>query len=182
MTSVAVITATIGRESLLRAVQSVKAQTYPCKHYIFVDGEQYFSAVQQLLHSPIYSDVTIIYLPMNTGANNMFNSSINAVAPFLVKEDIICYLDDDNWYDAHHIEQLVRCHQQDTTLDVAYSLRKFIDPQGNFICNDDFESIGLYGIHNHQSCHFKFIYQCQEVQVTMPLPFCGIDANCYSIK
>lgn len=90
--TVAVITATIGRDELERTIESIKNQSYPCKHYIFVDGEDFRYKAKTILDK--YPDVIPIYLPMNTGKNQMFNSSINAIAPFLVSEDIICYLDD----------------------------------------------------------------------------------------
>lgn len=139
--TVAVITSTIGRPELERAILSVQAQTYPTKHYVFVDGTQYHCAAQAILSR--YPDVIPIYLPMNTGADGWSNSSINAIAPFLIKEEIICYLDDDNWYTPNHIEkgvQVLVTHQAD----YAYSLRNFYDLQGNFICVDTIESIGEY--------------------------------------
>ena len=36
--TVAVVTSTIGRPELALAIKSVQNQTYPCKHYVFVDG------------------------------------------------------------------------------------------------------------------------------------------------
>jgi len=106
MKTVAVITSTIGRSHLERAILSVQKQTYPCKHYVFVDGEQFAKDAKQILDK--YPHVIATYLPMNTGANGWTNSSINAIAPFLVKEDVICYLDDDNWYEANHVENSLK--------------------------------------------------------------------------
>lgn len=140
-TTVAVITATIGRTSLHRTIQSVQTQTYPCKHYIFVDGEQYHQAVKEIVKD--YPNVIVIYLPMNTGAGGMYNSYINAVAPFLVQEEIICYLDDDNWIDKHHVEYLVQDMVQYHT-DYAYSLRYYVDDKGQMICEDNSESLGFW--------------------------------------
>ena len=102
--SVAIVTSTIGRQELSRTIESVKNQTYPCKHYIFVDGEQFENKVREI--TAPYADLIITYLPMNTGANGWVNSSINTIAPYLIKEDIICYLDDDNWYEPNHIESI----------------------------------------------------------------------------
>ena len=47
--NVAVITTTIGRKTLEKAILSVRSQTYPCKHYVFVDGKQYWANVEPLL-------------------------------------------------------------------------------------------------------------------------------------
>lgn len=96
MNTVAVITSSIGRTHLEEAILSVQTQTYPCKHYVFVDGEIYWDEAKRILDQ--YPDVIATYLPMNTGADGWTNSYINAIAPFLVKEDVLCFLDDDNWY------------------------------------------------------------------------------------
>ncbi|AAP95345.1 glycosyltransferase [[Haemophilus] ducreyi] len=138
--SVAVITSTIGRPELERAIQSVQQQTYPCQHYVFVDGVQFAEQAKQILDK--YPQVIVTYLPMNTGANGWSNSSINAIAPFLAKEDMICYLDDDNWYEPNHVETCLTCLMQNQ-LDYVYSYRNLINSVNNhFICRDTFESVG----------------------------------------
>lgn len=140
--SVAVITSTIGRPELERAILSVQNQTYPCKHYIFVDGEQYHQQAGEILQK-FTNNLVVTYLPMNTGANGWTNSSINAIAPFLLKEDIVCFLDDDNWFEPNHVEAGVKVmveHQAD----YAYALRNFYDSKGNFVCVDAAESLGDY--------------------------------------
>ncbi|QLB15731.1 hypothetical protein A6B39_09870 [Mannheimia granulomatis] len=48
--TVAVITSTVGRIELERAIFSVQNQTYPCKHYIFVDGEKYHQQAADILN------------------------------------------------------------------------------------------------------------------------------------
>ncbi|WGE45728.1 glycosyltransferase family 2 protein [Actinobacillus equuli] len=141
--SVAIITSTIGRPHLERAILSVQQQSYTnCKHYVFVDGEQFFTNAKTIVEK--YPHVVVTYLPMNTGANGWTNSSINAIAPFLVKEDLVCYLDDDNWYEPNHVENCVRqltAHQYD----YVYSMRNFMNVEtGKFICQDTFESVGKY--------------------------------------
>lgn len=139
--TVAVVSSSIGRDELERAILSVKAQTYPCKHYVFVDGNQFAEKARKILDK--YPEVVATYLPMNTGANGWVNSSINAIAPFLVKEDIICYLDDDNWYEPNHVAEAV-AELERTGADYVYSLRNFVDKQGNFICTDEVESLGFF--------------------------------------
>ncbi|MBV6529456.1 glycosyltransferase, partial [Ursidibacter maritimus] len=141
MLSVAVITSTIGRSDLERAILSVRQQSYPCKHYVFVDGKQYHQQAKTILDK--YPEVIVTYLPMNTGANGWTNSSINAIAPFLVKEDVICYLDDDNWYEPNHVESGVKLLQNEE-YDYAYSLRNLYTLDGEFLSPDSIESIGFY--------------------------------------
>lgn len=140
--SVAVITATIGRDELIKAIQSVQAQTYPCTHYVFVDGKDYHKKVKNLLKDD-YPDVIVTYLPMNTGANKMYNSYINAITPFLVKEDILCFLDDDNWYDKDHVKHMAHYigHYQ---ANYAYSLRYYVSHVTDMVWEDNIESLGFW--------------------------------------
>jgi glycosyltransferase involved in cell wall biosynthesis len=65
-----------------------------------------------------------------------------ALAPFAITEDVICYLDDDNWYEPDHIESLVEMIEKHD-LGWAYSYRKIVDNEGNFICEDNCESLGM---------------------------------------
>lgn len=139
--TVAIITATIGRPSLHRAIKSVQAQSYPCRHYVFVDGEQYHAKTKEILKD--YPEVIAIYLPMNTGVNKMYNSYINAIAPFLATEEIICYLDDDNWYDKDHVKYLVSDMVNYQT-QYAYSLRYYIDNNEEIICEDNDDALGYW--------------------------------------
>lgn len=142
--SVAVVTSTIGRAELERAIISVQQQSYSCQHYVFVDGEQYFAQVKPLEEK--YPQVIFTYLPINTGADGWTNSHINAIAPFLIKQDIICYLDDDNWYEPHHVQSIVEAFTSYENIDVAYGLRRLFDDQENYICDDNLESLGFYTI------------------------------------
>ncbi|OOF56755.1 glycosyltransferase [Rodentibacter genomosp. 2] len=174
--TVAVVTSTIGRDELVRAIESVKAQTYSCRHYIFVDGEQFLDKVKGLVEP--YQDLIITYLPMNTGKNGMVNSSINAIASFLVEEDIICYLDDDNWYKPNHVEELVKVLEKGA--DFAYSLRDFYSLNGEFICSDDWESLGYWRL--NKTVKINLI----DTDKTYPVVFnfnnreCHIDTNTYA--
>lgn len=137
MPSVAVVTATVGRNSLVECVQSVRNQTYPCKHYIFADGKQtIFEERSNLLNLE-----NLCMLPVKTGGNGMMNGGICAASAYLVQEDYICWLDDDNTFDPDHIENLVKAIEGKA---YAHSLRKLLNPDGTFYDYDDFESLGQY--------------------------------------
>ena len=136
MKTVAVVTATTGRAELQQAIDSIARQSYPCKHYIFFDG---------VTPSPDlgYSfDTRIIELPVKTGGNGLMNAGICAASAYLVQEDMICWLDDDNWFEEEHIEELVKAKGENA---VAHSLRNLVNPDGSFWAQDNFESIGTYG-------------------------------------
>lgn len=141
---VAVVTTTVGRNTLEQAIRSIQQQTYPCQHYIFIDGKQFWEQVKAQELEQRYPDVTFVFLPMNTGGkDHVGNGAIHAIAPYLLQEEIICFLDDDNWHSPDHVEHLVRLIEQ-CGLDYAYSLRKLYDSQYQYICDDNIESLGFW--------------------------------------
>jgi glycosyltransferase involved in cell wall biosynthesis len=83
-----------------------------------------------------------------------------ALAPFVVDEDIIFYLDDDNWYEPDHIESLASMIEEHD-LGWAYSLRKIVDNEGNWICDDNCESLGC-----HPNSHQQYL----------------VDNSCYAVR
>ena len=175
--TVAVVTSTIGRPELTLAIKSVQNQTYPCKHYVFVDGNIFCDKAKSILTQ--FPNVVPIYLPMNTGKNRILNGATNAAAAFLVEEDIICYLDDDNQLREDHVESLVNVIEQGA--DFSYSLRAFYDLNHQFICNDDFESLGNWT----KEIHFFSDIKINNIQQSIHLIFNTngehIDTNCYAV-
>ena len=171
------VTSTIGRPELTLAIESVQNQTYPCKHYVFVDGNIFCDKANSILAQ--FPNVVPIYLPMNTSKNRILNGAINAAAAFLVEEDIICYLDDDNQLREDHVESLVKVIEQGA--DFAYSLRAFYDLNHQFICNDDFESLGNWT----KEIHFFSDIKINNIQQSIHLIFNTngehIDTNCYAV-
>lgn len=132
MPSVAVVTATTGRESLKACIDSVANQTVTCNHYVFVDGcEVPFEQ----------GSAKFISLPVKTGGNGIMNGGIVAASAYLVQEDLICWLDDDNTFEPDHIEELIKAKGDKP---YAHSLRKLLNPDGTFYDYDDFESLGQH--------------------------------------
>lgn len=175
--TVAVVTSTIGRPELALAIESVQNQTYPCKHYVFVDGNIFWDKAKSILEQ--FPDVIPIYLPMNTGKNGILNGAINAAAAFLVEEDIICYLDDDNQLREDHVESLVNVIEQGA--DFAYSLRDFYDSNHQFICRDDFESLGNWKPKENMPVRF-IMEDGQQIGCFINTTTKNhIDTNCYAI-
>jgi hypothetical protein len=130
--SVAVVTATTGRKELEQTIESVAAQTYPCKHYVFFDGVE---------PRPLPNQVLVTHLPVKTGANGMLNGGINAMSAFIAQEDLICWVDDDNWLEPNHVESLVEALGQNRW---AYTLRNLVEQDGSFYDHDDGESLGVW--------------------------------------
>ena len=135
---VVVITPTTGKNTVHRAIESVKDQivdpTVKITHWVINDGKTDFSCG---------GDV-VINLPENTGRADgiLWNGQrIYAGIPFMVNADFVFFLDEDNWFDETHINQMVSlCESQN--LDWCYSLRKIYNKEGQYVCNDNIESLG----------------------------------------
>lgn len=150
MTDVAVVTSTIGRRHLVQCIESVLAQTRKAHHYIFVHGKKYNYKGQEVpidVTSLKDYPVTVVELPFNNGDNGFGMAPVYAAAPYIVREEVICYLDDDNFYDSDHIETNVG-FMQENGLDWAYALRRIVDKDGTYVCDDLTESLGVYA-----NCH-----------------------------
>ena len=142
---VAIITPTTGSPDLRECIKSVRQQTYKnIEHVVLVDGQNRWEQADKVLleanfPAPINEHVGI--LPYATGANGWYGHRVYAASPFIVNADAIAYLDQDNWIEPTHIESLVSTLKDN---DWAYSLRKIYDNDGNFICEDNCESLGKW--------------------------------------
>ena len=147
---VAVVTPTIGSEHLVRCIDSVDKQTYAdLTHYVFIDGEHSELSVLDKIEGA--TKVRKVTLEENVG-RGWYGHRVYSACSFLVNADVICYLDEDNWYEPNHVEKLVDKIKQGN--DWAYSLRKIYDKDGNFLCNDDCESLGKWPVYfNDQTFH-----------------------------
>jgi glycosyltransferase involved in cell wall biosynthesis len=147
---VAVVTPTIGNPKFRDCLNSVETQTYQdLTHYVFIDGMEYFPIVEKMIDG--YSKVKTITLEENVG-KGWYGHRVFSACSFLVNADIICYLDEDNWYDPCHVEKLVNKIKEGN--DWAYSLRKIYDKDGNFLCEDNCESLGKWPVYfNDKAFH-----------------------------
>lgn len=138
-----VITSSIGRKELRQCIESVQAQTHPCEHYVFVNGPRWHESAQEILKD--YPGVHAFYLPEETGETGGGPSmaDVFAGAPYLTRSEWIFFLNDDDFYDPNHVETLLS-HIKSNNLKWAYSLRKFVNIDGEFICHDDWNSLGYW--------------------------------------
>lgn len=150
MKRIAVITPTVGTHYLTDAIHSVGMQA---EHWLIVDGITHADPVISRVQAHHYNQ-RVIVLPENTGTptkgfnglpyTGFFNGyRINAAIPLLTNADYIMFLDEDNWFDPDHIPSMVK-FLEDNELDWCYSLRKIVDKEGNFLFNDDCDSLGEY--------------------------------------
>jgi len=155
MPKVVVITPTVGTKYIQQAIDSVSNQTIECVHYIVNDGKTDFFC----------RGGTVINLPENTGRADglLWNGHrIYAGLPFMVNADYVLFLDEDNWFEPNHVESMVN-YCEENKLDWCYSLRRIVTEEGEYVCNDDCESLGKEGAFYNKSVKF-------------------VDTNCFCIK
>ena len=140
---VAVVTPTIASEHLAKCIDSVDKQTYKdITHYIFIDGCQYEPKARDILVGS--SKTRMIELEENVG-KGWYGHRVYAACSFLVNADVICYLDEDNFFEPCHVEKMVRKLQEG--YDWVYSLRKVVNKDGEFLCEDNCESLGKWPVY-----------------------------------
>jgi glycosyltransferase involved in cell wall biosynthesis len=152
--SATVIIPTTGAPELRKAVDSVIKQTHKdtvC--YVVIDGEQNYGKTSSVLRD-IWSHpkLKVASLPINVGANGFYGHRVYASFSHLVNTDYVLYLDQDNWFDPNHVQSCIDLIEANG-LQWCHSLRKIADKDGNYICNDDCESLGKYKMVNSDYNH-----------------------------
>ena len=159
--SATVIIPTTGSPELEDAVRSVMNQTYDTTCYVVADGVQSHSKTRIITDNFLNKkNLDRCFLPVNVGANGFYGHRVYASFTHLINTDYVLYLDQDCWFEPDHVEQCIKT-MKEKDLDWSYSLRKICDKEGNYICNDDCESLGKWQTY-HGVNH--------------------IDTNCYCIK
>lgn len=133
---VVVITATAGRPEIEKAIVSVANQTIPTEHLVVLDGDIKFD-----IDYP--KNLKVMQLPENVGANGWYGHRVYAAMPLLVNADYILFLDDDNWFEPNHVETMI-AKIKSKDLMWSYSLRRIVDEEGQYVCDDDCESLGRW--------------------------------------
>lgn len=140
--SVTIIVPTTGSDTLFDAVASVLDQNYFTDCLVVIDGPQFEEKVYKNLQS--LDDIPSLYiitLHENTGAGGNYGQRIYAAMGHLINSSYIGYLDEDNWLDENHVSSLIDLIERDG-LDWAHSRRKIYSKTGEYICNDECESLG----------------------------------------
>jgi hypothetical protein len=151
MSSVTVITASTGRDSLMKCVESVSnqsgAELGKVQHLILSDGPEANQKTQQILYKASAKQINgfeLIKLPYAVGKDRWNGHRMYGAGTFLAEGDYVTFLDDDNWFDPNHLNQCVKAIHESPRNAWAFSLRKIVSQDGNFLCNDDCESLGNY--------------------------------------
>jgi len=108
---------------------------------VFIDGREYRSKVKTQVMGA--SKLRFIDLEDNVG-KGWYGHRVYAACSFLVNADIILYLDEDNWIEPTHVQSIVETFKGG--YDWVYSLRKIYSKEGEFLCEDNCESLGKWEI------------------------------------
>ncbi len=153
---VMVITPTTGKDTVHKAIQSVRDQTVKTEHLIVLDG---FDKAKSYECSEFEK---VIVLPENVGRDGWYGHRVYAAMPLMVNADYILFLDEDNWFEPNHVETMIN-KIKSKDLMWAYSLRRICDESGQYVCDDDCESLGRYPAFYDHSINF-------------------VDTNCYCFR
>jgi hypothetical protein len=152
--TVTIITATTGHRRLQACLNSVQSQTFPgVEHLVVIDGFEHEAKVRAAVSAlnAGTKPVRVMTLPLPTGKDNWCGHRIYGAMSFLVNTEFVCYLDEDNWIEPEHVETLVAAVRQ-SKASWAFSLRKIVDANGQFIALDNCESLGhLHHVFNDRN-------------------------------
>jgi glycosyltransferase involved in cell wall biosynthesis len=156
MSRVMVITPTTGKETINRAMESVTDQTIPTEHLIVEDGK--------LTNMHIFETGMrkVMRLPENVGGNGWYGHRVYAAMPLMVNADYILFLDEDNWFEPNHVETMIN-KIKSKDLMWSYSLRRICNEAGEYIEDDDCESLGRWPTFYDHTLNF-------------------VDTNCYCFR
>ena len=84
---IAIVTPTTGNPYLARAIYSVRYQSVPVDHYVFVDGKEYWARAYELTRE--YKHLKVVQLPENTGKGGFNGHRIYAACSHLVNADYV---------------------------------------------------------------------------------------------
>jgi hypothetical protein len=163
-----VIIPTTGAPELKGAVQSVLEQTYETKCYVVADGIKNHSKTRIITDDFLSrKNLERCYLPINVGANGFYGHRIYAAFTHLIDTEYVLYLDQDCWMDPEHVETCINT-MKEKKLDWTYSLRKICDKDGNYITNDDCESLGKWQTY-HGVNHIDTNCYCLKTEIAIKL-------------
>ena len=149
MSRVMVITPTTGKDTVMKAIESVAQQTVPTEHLIVEDGKD--AIKEGLWRTGLvlgsawlgFSRPEIITLPENVGGDGWYGHRVYAAMPLMVNADYILFLDEDNWFEPNHVETMIN-KIKSKDLMWSYSLRRICDERAQYVCDDDCESLGRF--------------------------------------
>ena len=160
---VTVVTPTIGTPHVRQAIESVQAQSYPyVRHLVVVDGGEHRARIEDLLPRSPSRPIDIIVLPATIGGGGFNGHRVYGAAPYLADSRFLAFLDEDNWFASDHLERLMAGITA-TGAAWGFSLRRIVGEEGQFLVDDDCESLGPVASWADATVHL-------------------VDANCYVLR
>ena len=140
---IAVLTSTIGGPHLRECVRSVQESTLPnVEHWVVIDGPEFSEKVERVVREfKNRFPIVTVQLPKNVGAGGWCGHRVCGSFPWLVDADFVAFLDDDNAVDPTHYARLVEACVRNK-VPWAHSLRRIVDENGQYVCDDNCESLG----------------------------------------
>jgi len=146
-TTIAVITGSTGNKLLAKNLESVNGLDIPpnCRvvHYVVADGPQFVDETKRIVdsHTPDSARLTrhVIELPENTGGTGYLCHRIIAGLTYLVNQDHLMVLDEDNEVESSHIIAHLNAIGPYRW---SFTLRSIIDDTSAHVCYDMCESMG----------------------------------------
>ena len=155
---VMVITPTTGKDTVFKAMESVRDQTVKTEHLVVFDGQD----VKDKFPLAFVDGHTFLTLPENVGGNGWYGHRVYAAMPLMVNADYILFLDEDNWFEPNHVETMI-AKIKSKDLMWSYSLRNIYDEREQYVCADDCEALGRYPTFYDHNLNF-------------------VDTNCYCFR
>lgn len=168
MTTATVIIPTTGVPTVRNAIESVLNQTEPTTCYLVCDGKEFSGATKIIADDYLGNpNFKVTYLPINVGANGFYGHRIYAAFTHLIDTEFVGYLDQDCWLENNHIESSIETIRS-RGLAWSYSLRKICGKLGDYICNDDCESLGKWNSY-HGINHIDTNSYCLRTHIAVKL-------------
>ena len=90
--------------------------------------------------------VDVVCLPHNLGAGGWNGHRAYGASLHLVRTKWLCFLDEDNFLDPNHLQTCYELLQSSggasERFQMVYALRKIVNREGSFVCQDNCESLG----------------------------------------
>jgi glycosyltransferase involved in cell wall biosynthesis len=155
---VMVITPTTGKDTVFKAMESIRDQTVKTEHLVVFDGQE----ARDKFPLAFVDGHTFITLPENVGGGGWYGHRVYAAMPLIVNANYILFLDEDNWFEPNHVETMI-AKIKSKDLMWSYSLRRICNEAGEYIADDDCESLGRWPTYYDHTLNF-------------------VDTNCYCFR
>jgi glycosyltransferase involved in cell wall biosynthesis len=181
---IVIITATTGKDTLRDTIESVQKQSYPnIRHIIVCDGKLHEEHCREIIanYENLLVEIQLMIIPWQTGKDNWVCHRIYSAIPNLIVEDAyVSFLDEDNYVDPEHYATLYNTICR-TNSEWAYSLRKVVTKEKEFVAYDMCESLGKMAYVWVVSYELNTNPVARATFKEDPSYFL-VDTNCYLIK